>query len=220
MSIAVTDISCGHEGYEYGEFKWIKNKPDSAGGVSVRIDFKNTGTKTINYISFGFIPYNAVGDAVGCSISKTSEKFVKYTGPLAPNKSEYNMLYKNAWYNPSITSVKLSRATIQYADGTEETISGSSIPTTAGGCYVATAVYGSYDCPEVWILRRYRDNQLAKKWSGRLFIHTYYAISPTLVKWFGDTKWFKNMWKPKLDKMVRNLRESGVDDTPYNDIEW
>ena len=26
-----------------------------------------------------------------------------------------------------------------------------------GACYVATAVYGSYDCPEVWTLRRFRD---------------------------------------------------------------
>ena len=31
-----------------------------------------------------------------------------------------------------------------------------------GGCYVATAVYGSYDCPQVWTLRRYRDDILAK----------------------------------------------------------
>lgn len=99
---------------------------------------------------------------------------------------------------------------------TNSTYSNSS----SGGCYVATAVYGSYDCPEVWTLRRYRDNQLARTWYGRLFIHTYYAISPTLVKWFGETQWFKNMWKPKLDKMVKELQEQGVENTPYNDIDW
>lgn len=89
-----------------------------------------------------------------------------------------------------------------------------------GGCYVATAVYGSYDCPQVWTLRRYRDKQLAKTWYGRLFIHTYYAISPTVVKWFGNTKWFKSIWRRKLDKMVKELQNSGVEDTPYNDIKW
>ena len=87
----------------------------------------------------------------------------------------------------------------------------------AGGCYVATAVYGSYDCPQVWTLRRYRDYTLAETWYGRAFIHTYYAISPTLVKWFGASDWFKNMWKPKLDKMVENLNKNGVEDTPYYD---
>ena len=90
----------------------------------------------------------------------------------------------------------------------------------SGGCYVATAVYGSYNCPEVWTLRRYRDYTLAETWYGRAFIHTYYAISPTLVKWFGETEWFKNMWKPKLDKMVKELNEKGVADTPYQDRNW
>ena len=97
-----------------------------------------------------------------------------------------------------------------------------SIPETAqkSGCYVATAVYGSYDCPEVWTLRRFRDNTLAATWYGRAFIHTYYAISPTLVKWFGKSKWFKNLWKPTLDRMVENLNGKGVENTPYNDREW
>lgn len=94
------------------------------------------------------------------------------------------------------------------------------IEKTSSGCYVATAVYGSYDCPEVWTLRRYRDNQLAQTWYGRLFIYTYYAISPTIVKWFGDTGWFKKMWKGKLDKMVSNLQSKGIESTPYEDKKW
>ena len=88
------------------------------------------------------------------------------------------------------------------------------------GCYVATAVYGSYDCPEVWTLRRYRDYTLAETWYGRAFIKTYYAISPTLVKWFGHTEWFKKMWQGKLDRMVAQLQANGVESTPYEDKKW
>lgn len=91
------------------------------------------------------------------------------------------------------------------------------IQESKGGCYIATAVYGSYDCPHVWTLRRYRDNTLAETWYGRTFIHTYYAISPTLVKWFGETKWFRMLWKARLDKMVANLHSKGFSDTPYQD---
>lgn len=98
-------------------------------------------------------------------------------------------------------------------DGPEEYVPSS-------GCYVATAVYGSYDCPQVWTLRRYRDTKLAKTWYGRCFIYTYYAISPTIVKWFGDTNWFKKIWRGKLDSMVNKLNKSGIENTPYNDIEW
>ncbi len=88
------------------------------------------------------------------------------------------------------------------------------------GCYVATCVYGSYNCPQVWTLRRYRDNTLVKTWHGRAFIHTYYAISPTIVKWFGNTTWFKKLWRGKLDKMVRKLNNDGVSDALYEDRSW
>lgn len=91
---------------------------------------------------------------------------------------------------------------------------------TTAACYVATAVYGSYDCPQVWTLRRFRDYTLAETWYGRAFIRTYYAISPTLVKWFGHTDWFKKMWKGKLDRLVANLNASGVANTPYEDKVW
>lgn len=87
-------------------------------------------------------------------------------------------------------------------------------------CYVATAVYGSYDCPQVWTLRRYRDDTLAKTWYGRAFVRTYYAVSPTLVKWFGETAWFKKMWRGKLDNMVRRLNAEGYENTPYRDKNW
>ena len=93
-------------------------------------------------------------------------------------------------------------------------------PPKKSGCYVATCVYGSYDCPEVWTLRRYRDYTLAATWYGLLFIHIYYLISPTIVKMFGNTQWFKKIWKGKLDKMVAKLRAEGVEDTPYEDREW
>lgn len=88
---------------------------------------------------------------------------------------------------------------------------------SGGGCYVATCVYGSYDCPEVWTLRRFRDNVLSKTFFGRLFIKLYYATSPTAVKLFGNQAWFHRCFKAPLDKLVEKLRSNGVDDTPYVD---
>ncbi|MBQ9196051.1 MAG: hypothetical protein IJ157_02315 [Clostridia bacterium] len=84
-------------------------------------------------------------------------------------------------------------------------------------CYVATAVYGSYDCPEVWTLRRFRDNTLKHTWYGRTFIKVYYEISPHFVKCFGHTKWFNTLFRGILNKIVANLNNDGVLNTPYND---
>ena len=91
---------------------------------------------------------------------------------------------------------------------------------SSGGCYIATAVYGSYDCPQVWVLRRYRDNTLAETWYGRALIHIYYAISPALVRRFGPTRWFRSFWRKHLNKLVGRLKASGTEDTPYWDRTW
>ncbi len=88
---------------------------------------------------------------------------------------------------------------------------------SSAGCYIATAVYGSYDCPEVWTLRRYRDTVLANTWYGRLFIRCYYSMSPTLVKWFGQTSCFMMLLRNPLNKWVKKLNEKGFENTPYID---
>ena len=92
--------------------------------------------------------------------------------------------------------------------------------TTKRGCYIATSVYGSYDCPEVWVLRRYRDFTLSKTTFGRAFIKFYYKVSPKLVKKFGECKTFRNFWRKKLDKLVIKLKKKGTSDLPYRDIDW
>lgn len=85
------------------------------------------------------------------------------------------------------------------------------------GCYIATSVYGSYDCPEVWTLRRFRDDTLAKTCFGRAFIQVYYCISPKLVKKFGNDNWFRLFFRSRLDRFVSILNSKGVSNTPYSD---
>lgn len=92
--------------------------------------------------------------------------------------------------------------------------------TNSGGCYIASCVYGSYDCPQVWTLRRFRDNTLAKSWYGRLFVRVYYSVSPILVRRFGHTSWFKRIWRGKLDRFVATLQSHGVESSPYHDKCW
>lgn len=204
----------GHQDLQYG---WTSGH-NSVGGIGLQLTFKNMSEKTIKYIYFYFFAYNAVGDVQECSTTGKVKACLKYTGPLEPEKVARNT-WDCVWYNSTISTCTLSEVEIEYMDGSTEKIDGGQV-SRYEGCYVATAVYGSYDCPQVWTLRRYRDYTLAKTWYGRAFIHVYYAISPTLVKWFGKKSWFKKIWKKKLDKMVRNLNEKGVEDTPYSDLPW
>lgn len=47
-----------------------------------------------------------------------------------------------------------------------------------GGCFVATAAYGSYLDPHVASLRRFRDEHLVTNAPGRAFVQAYYEWSP------------------------------------------
>lgn len=148
-------------------------------------------------------------------INSCSYKFDSYGGYTKDltlsTETKNNYINKIMEYHKKIKEID---PTYEIPQNPQNTIASS------GGCYVATAVYGSYDCPEVWTLRRYRDKDLAATWHGRAFIYIYYAISPTLVKWFGHTVWFKKMWRGKLDHMVKKLQDKGYEDTPYEDKEW
>ena len=115
-------------------------------------------------------------------------------------------------YEESYVTPSLSKAS-SFTSSTSST----SADTSSSGCYVATAVYGSYDCPEVWTLRRFRDFTLDETWYGRLFIKAYYATSPTFVKYFGNVKLFKSQGKKLLDKWVAKLNSKGYENTPYKD---
>ena len=74
----------------------------------------------------------------------------------------------------------------QQYQATRQKVEGRAAPPAQSkkeGCYIASCVYGSYDCPSVWVLRHYRDIVLRKKWYVRIFIQTYYTISPLFVKY-------------------------------------
>lgn len=85
------------------------------------------------------------------------------------------------------------------------------------GCYIATAVYGSYDCPQVWTLRRFRDQGLRRTSFGRKLVSFYYSVSPKLVERFSGCKSLTSLVRKALDSMTAALMARGYSDKPYYD---
>ena len=110
--------------------------------------------------------------------------------------------------------VRIAHSTSKKADAENNSFN-KTMKSKKEGCYIATAVYGSYDCPQVMILRQYRDNVLSATFWGRAFIKVYYFVSPFLVSNFANKKWFNNFFKKRLDKMIVKINKNCADGTPH-----
>lgn len=75
-----------------------------------------------------------------------------------------------------------------------------------GACYIATTVYGSYDDPNVMVLRDFRDNVLQPNVFGRMFIKTYYKLSPPFANRLKNWDSVNKLIKSILDAWVNHLK--------------
>lgn len=100
---------------------------DSADGVSVLVDFKNTSKKTFKYVIFGVVPYNRVGDPVSSEIGRKSYAILEITGPLEPDTVKNDCFFENVLYNNTVTEIKLKNVQIVYMDNSTVNLQGKKI---------------------------------------------------------------------------------------------
>lgn len=81
----------------------------------------------------------------------------------------------------------------------------SASKSSGGGCYIATAVYGSYESPEVVVLRHFRDSSLSQTVLGRVFIRLCFWASPPVARHFGGVGILNRASKWVLDRIVGRI---------------
>ena len=178
----------------------------------------NKGRSTPN-LSGGYNHYDSHGRKTGYSSRNLSGGYNYYdakgnkTGYSARNLTGGYTHYDNKGHKTGRSSPRFGGGYTHYDNKGNRT--GSSSPSFGGGythsdgCYIATCVYGSYDCPEVRVLRRFRDEYLKRSVPGRNFVRFYYAVSPVAVHHLGRFHVVRRVWKRMLDPIVTGLRRKG-----------
>ncbi len=86
-----------------------------------------------------------------------------------------------------------------------------------GGCFIATAAYGSALAPEVQVLRTFRDEVLRKSTFGRGFVGLYGTLSPPFAKLISRSDFLRRIARLALIEpfCVKSRREISADRYPY-----
>lgn len=95
---------------------------NSAGGVEISVEWLYLNkNKDIKYIEFTFQPYNNVSDIQKSEINNFSNFTGQATGPIKAAEKFQTYYWENAWYNSTISCVKITKVKITYMDGSSYT---------------------------------------------------------------------------------------------------
>jgi hypothetical protein len=67
-----------------------------------------------------------------------------------------------------------------------------------GPCFIASAVFGSYQAPEVWALREFRFHYLMTNAAGRALVRLYETVSPPVARFLAQHEWLKTIVRVAL----------------------
>lgn len=173
---------------------------DVAEGKSGRVLFENTVTSVSDSTT---IP----GYEIDPNTLQAIRAYLAENQKIAAIK-----LFRNATH----TSLKESKDVIESLDAGQarRDVSAGNLSSTGrtddpslkvSKCYIATAVYGSYDAPEVRVLRRFRDEVLSASVPGRAFVRSYYAVSPPIARRLEHAGRINRLVRRVLDLVVFRL---------------
>ena len=132
-------------------------------------------------------PTTVTIDYASASDYAVSNKYkYSYSDPIlsTSHSMDISSLDPGTNYHYSLTLIDGNGNAFATSDTTFTTLSekGSS----GGGCFIATAAYGSYEAPYVRYLRDFRDEYLLTNKPGMWFVKQYYTYSPEYADWLKE----------------------------------
>jgi hypothetical protein len=192
LTVVATDPSAAEASRDPGTFTITRSDIDNAAALNVNYTIGGTA---INGTDYDYVS-GSVSIAAGAStttVTITPVDDLIYEG----NETVSMTLSANAYY---IVGAPAS-ATINIADNDPPPAKKS-----GGGCFIATAAYGTPMMREVRYLRAFRDEYLLSNKAGRWFVRQYYHYSPTLADFLRQHDGLRAVVRAGLSPMVELSR--------------
>jgi hypothetical protein len=89
-------------------------------------------------------------------------------------------------------------------------IAANFVAAPSGGCFIATAAYGTPTAEQIDVLREYRDTVLLESTAGSLFVSLYYQLSPPVADFIAGNEPLRTLVREFLiDPIVRVVEATG-----------
>ena len=126
-----------------------------------------------------------------------------YAAPITGLDSDTEYDFK-AQLKSNDTDVEVEGTTLQFTTDTP------SIPPPFGGCFIATAAYGTPTAEQIDVLREFRDIVLLESIAGSQFVALYYQLSPPVADFISENSFLRTLVRELLvDPIVWVVEATG-----------
>jgi uncharacterized repeat protein (TIGR01451 family) len=186
----------------------ITVRNNSATDIAGALVLTSTLPSNASYVSFSGTGWScaAISNVVTCNLATLA----------ASTSSVVNIVatLNTAGSNTNTATISVANTDGNSANDTSvvvTTVNAASVAATSsggGGCFIATAAYGSNMEQDVRYLRAFRDEYLLKNSAGRWFVKIYYRYSPSLASVIRENDTLKSSVRALLSPFVFMSRKS------------
>jgi len=102
------------------------------------------------------------------------------------------------------SEIEVEGTTLQFTTDTPPT------PSPSGGCFIATAAYGTPTAEQIDVLREFRDSVLLESTAGSQFVALYYQLSPPVADFISESIFLRTLVRELLvDPIVWVVEATG-----------